>query len=83
MTSVKCVMASYALMWRRSVECEVCNGELCTDVLAMCWRCVGGAVKSVKCVMESYALLWRRCVECEVCNGELCTGVLAVYWRRG
>ena len=32
--SVKCVMESYALMWRRSVECEVCNGELCTDVLA-------------------------------------------------
>ena len=33
--SVKCVMESYALMWRRSVECEVCNSELCTGVLAV------------------------------------------------
>ena len=33
--SVKCVMVSYALMcWRRSDECEVCNGESCDDVLA-------------------------------------------------
>ena len=36
--SVKCVMESYALMWRRSVEREVCSSELCTGVLAGCWR---------------------------------------------
>ena len=36
--SVKYVMESYALMWRRSFECEVCNGELCTGVLAVYWR---------------------------------------------
>ena len=35
--SVKCVMESHALMWRRSVEREVCSSELCTGVLDA-WR---------------------------------------------
>ena len=32
--SVRCVMVSRALLWRRSGECEVCNGELYTGVAA-------------------------------------------------
>ena len=84
-------MVSHALLWRPSGECEVCDGESCTGVLAVCWqhgrnvRCVmedyapmwRGAVMSVRCVMVSHAPLWRRGGECEVCDGESCTGVLA------
>ena len=33
-TSVRCVMVSHTLLWRRSGECEVCNGELYTGVAA-------------------------------------------------
>ena len=32
--SVRCVMVNHALLWRRSGECEVCNGELYTGVSA-------------------------------------------------
>ena len=33
MMSVKCVVVSHALLWWRSGECEVCNGESCTNVV--------------------------------------------------
>ena len=32
--SVRCVMVSHALLWQRSGEGEVCNGELYTGVAA-------------------------------------------------
>ena len=51
-------------------QCEVCNGELCTD----------GWQRSDECEVcngELFTDVWRRSDECEVCNGELCTDVLA------
>ena len=75
--SVRCVVVSHALLWRRSGECEVCNGESCTNVLTVCWRrgeecevCDGGLCTDVG----------RRSDECEVCDGESCTTV-AAQWR--
>ena len=75
--SVKCVMDSYALMWRQSVKCEVCNSELCTGVLAVYWRYgwEGEVYNGELCTV-----VWRRSDECEVCDGESRT-VVAAQWR--
>ena len=71
-------MVSHTPLWRRSGEGEVCNGELCTDVVAMCWRCVDGAVRSVRCITESYAPMCRGAVMSVKCVMES----YALMWQR-